>query len=237
MISGTENKAQGRPRPVSRAASRVTLCLLVLLPLFGLAQHKGGSGGGHPQPARPPAAARPAPPHTGGNALPPEEFRSVRPGEFPSMRPGTTTARPGQEHLPEWLSRHQNLSPAQQENLLRREPGFSRLSPEMQQRYMNRLRSLDASPPAVRQRMLARNEMFQRLSPEGRQNVRAAAQAMGQLNPDRQRLMRRAFNDLRQIPPEQRTEILNSARFSHDFSPHERHVLGSLLSVEPYQPR
>jgi hypothetical protein len=49
--------------------------------------------------------------------------------------------------------------------------------------------------------------------------------------------VRRAFNDLRQIPPEQRAAILNSARFSQTFSPDERHVLGSLLSIEPYQPR
>jgi hypothetical protein len=55
--------------------------------------------------------------------------------------------------------------------------------------------------------------------------------------PDRQRMVRRAFNDLRQIPPEQRGQILNSARFAQSFSPEERHVLGSLLSIEPYQPR
>ena len=58
-----------------------------------------------------------------------------------------------------------------------------------------------------------------------------------QMAPDRQRMVGRAFNDLRQIPPEQREEILNSARFSQTFTPDERHVLGSLLSIEPYQPR
>ena len=55
--------------------------------------------------------------------------------------------------------------------------------------------------------------------------------------PDRQGMVGRAFNDLRQIPPEQREEILNSARFSQTFTPEERHVLGSLLSIEPYEPR
>jgi hypothetical protein len=47
----------------------------------------------------------------------------------------------------------------------------------------------------------------------------------------------RAFADLRQIPPDQRSAILNSARFSQEFSPDERRVLGNLLSIEPYEPR
>jgi hypothetical protein len=50
-------------------------------------------------------------------------------------------------------------------------------------------------------------------------------------------MVRQAFVDLRQIPPEQRGQILNSARFSNTFTPDERHVLGSLLSIEPYEPR
>ncbi|MGC2582253.1 MAG: DUF3106 domain-containing protein, partial [Acidobacteriaceae bacterium] len=70
-----------------------------------------------------------------------------------------------------------------------------------------------------------------------RQDVRAATQAVRQMPDDRQRMVDRAFNDLRQIPPEQRQAILNSARFDHTFTPQERHVLGSLLSIEPYEPR
>lgn len=156
----------------------------------------------------------------------------MRPRGNAEMRPN---ARPGQEHLPQWLAQHQNLTPQQQENLLRREPGFNRLSPQQQQRVLNRLRSLDARPPQQRERMLQRQEMFERLSPEQKQDVRGAAQSLAQMPPGRQMLVRRAFNDLRGIPPEQRQEILDSARFSHTFTPQERHVLGSMLSIEPYQ--
>lgn len=163
----------------------------------------------------------------------------ARPGNPAVMQPGTSGfgRRPGQEHLPEWLSQHQNLNPQQQEDLLRREPGFNRLAPDQQQRVLNRLRTLDARPPEQRQRILERNEMFERLSPEQRQDVRAASQAVRQMPQDRQRMVRQAFNDLRQIPPDQRGAILNSARFDHTFTPQERHVLGSLLSIEPYSPR
>jgi hypothetical protein len=67
--------------------------------------------------------------------------------------------------------------------------------------------------------------------------VHASSAALAGMAPDRQRMVGRAFNDLRQIPPEQRGKILNSARFSNTFTPEERHVLGSLLSIEPYEGR
>ena len=79
--------------------------------------------------------------------------------------------------------------------------------------------------------------MFERLSPEQKADVRGSAETMRAMPGDRQAMVRRAFNDLRQIPPDQRVQILNSARFSQTFTPDERHVLGSLLSIEPYEPR
>jgi hypothetical protein len=191
-----------------------------------------------PSPMRPAAPNRNAtvsPNHGGVQAN-----YGARAGSPAVMQPGANGnfgRRPGQQHLPEWLNQHQNLSAQQQENLLRREPGFNRLAPDQQQRVLNRLRSLDARPPEQRQRMAQRNEMFMRLPPEQREGVRAATQAVGQMPEDRRRMVDRAFNDLRQIPPQQRQAILNSARFSNTFSPQERHVLGSLLSIEPYAPR
>ncbi len=238
MISGIGNKTGGGAwRPGRGIASAAVLFLLLGMTPAGYAGI-GGQRGQAVRPAPPPPPQHTAPPQ---QAPPPGVNNNVRPipnaygrGSVGEMRPGVN-GRPGQEHLPEWLAQHQNMSFTEQENLLRREPGFNRLAPEQQQRVLNRLRSLDARPPAERQRMLARNEAFERLSPEGKQDVRGAAQALNQMPGDRQRMVRRAFNDLRRIPPGQREAILNSARFSHTFSPQERHVLGSLLAIEPYQ--
>lgn len=149
---------------------------------------------------------------------------------------GPRSQRPGNEHLPEWFRQHQGMSPAQQEQALRREPGFNRLNPQQQQRVLHRLHMLDSIPPAERRRILARNEAFEHLSPERRQEVRAAAQAFSQMPPFKRRQMGRAFHVLRTLPPDQRTEILNSARFRAEYSPRERNILGSMLSIEPYQP-
>lgn len=204
----------------------------------------GGTPAARPAPAprqqMKPSPMRAAQPNRNAPTAGAQGNYGARPGRPATMQPGTNGnfgRRPGQAHLPEWLNQHQNLSPQQQENLLRREPGFNRLAPDQQQRVLNGLRTLDSRPPEQRQRLMQRNEMFERLSPEQRQDVRGASQAVRQMPDDRQRMVRRAFNDLRQIPPEQRQAILNSARFSNTFSPQERHVLGNLLSIEPYEPR
>lgn len=237
MVSERSNNTRGGAwRPGRGFVSAAALFLLLSLAPAVYSQ-RGQTV--HPAPA--PAPARPAsPPPVNDSVRPiPNSYGQRAPARSPAMevRPGVgSSARPGQEHLPQWLAQHQNMTPAEQENLLRREPGFNRLAPDQQQRVLNRLRTLDARPPAERQRMLARNELFERLSPEGKQQVRAAAQAMKDMPPGRKLLVGRAFNDLRRIPPAQRQAILNSARFSHDFSPQERHVLSSMLSVEPYNP-
>ncbi len=148
---------------------------------------------------------------------------------------GGGQSRPGQEHLPQWWQSHRNLTPRQQEDALRREPGFRNLSPDQQQRLINRLHTFDQRPPQEQQRMMDRNEMFERLSPERQQEVRGAAQALSQMSPDRQAAIRHSFQQLRGMPPAQRQQMLNSS-YGSQFSPQERTVLGNMLSIEPYQP-
>ena len=151
------------------------------------------------------------------------------------VRPGAGEPVRGQ-HLPEWMQRHQSLSPEQKEQALRSEPGFNRLPEMQQQNLINRLHKLDSAPPQVRQRILARNEIFERMAPDQKQEIRGASQALSQMSSDRNMAVRHAFRDLRGLPPEQRQNVLNSARFQAEFSPEERTVLGNLLSIEPYQP-
>jgi hypothetical protein len=154
------------------------------------------------------------------------------------VQPNVRGARPAQQqqHLPEWWNNHRNLTPAQQADALRREPGFRSLPPDQQQRLINRLQALDQKTPEQRQRILERNEAFERLSPERRQEVRGAAQALNQMSPDREQVVRRAFQQLRRMPPAQRDQLLHSSIYGGQFSPPERTVLGNLLSIEPYDP-
>ncbi len=141
-----------------------------------------------------------------------------------------------QPHLGIWLQRHGNLSPAEQEKALQREPGFNRLSPETQQKLVERLRQLNRMPPNQRQRAVDRIEALEHLSPQMRQQVRASFQDFRSLPPDRQRMVRKAFRDLREYPPEQRQAMMNSNQFQAQFTPQERSMLGNILAVEPYEP-
>jgi hypothetical protein len=230
------NRNKRSVRAVWSAVCGLALSLSTL-PVFA------GQHGAHPAPPPPHMSApRPTPQvhqqQPRPQSVPQQQFHP-QPGQGAAPRyNGQPQNRPGQQgHLPEWLNNHQNLTPKQQEDALRREPGFNRLPQDQQQRLVNRLQTLNSKPPQERQRILQRNEMFEHLSPEQKAGVRGASQSFHQMPPDRQGEMRRAFQDLRGIPPEQRLSILNSARFQHQFSPSERTVLGNLLSVEPYQPR
>lgn len=255
MNSGTRTERTGRGWRLGRGLALAAVLAGLLLGAGAQAQRRGGFGGGmrRVQMARPARmgpgraarrnrraengngrqnAGRNARNGNSGNGAGARPNAAMRPGVNPG---GGYGGRPGQEHLPQWLAQHQNMSPQQQEQMLRREPGFNRLTPDQQQRAMNTLHRLDTRTPEQRERTAARNEMFERLSPEQKQDVRGAAQAMAMMPPGRKALMTRAFNDLRRIPPDERQEILNSARFTQTFSPQERHVLGSLLSIEPYE--
>jgi hypothetical protein len=141
-----------------------------------------------------------------------------------------------QPHLGAWLQRHGNLTPEQQEEALRSEPGFSRLNPETQQKLIDRLRQINRMPPQQRQRAVDHIEALEHMTPQMRQQVTASVHEFHTLPEDRQRLVKKAFRDLREYPPEQRQAMMNSGRFQAQFTPQERNILGNILAAEPYQP-
>jgi Protein of unknown function (DUF3106) len=174
--------------------------------------------------------------HRSGAALraPISQARPVPgPGPTPGSSPGPER---NQEHLAQWMERHSNLSPADQQHALENEPGFRDLPATTQQRMRDRLTQLNNMSPEQRRRILDRTEAMERLTPPQRQQVRGAMLQLGGLPQDRRRLVARAFRDLREMPQPQRQAILNSDRFRGQFSDQERSTLSSLLAVEPYLP-
>ena len=141
-----------------------------------------------------------------------------------------------QEHLPQWMDRHRNLTPQEQQKALESEPGFRDLPSETQQRLRDRLTQLNNMPPEQRQRVLEHNEAIANMSMSQRQQFRGAMQQFGSLPQDRRRLVARAFRDLREMPEPQRQAMMNSDRFRGQFSDQERSTLNNLLAVEPYIP-
>lgn len=144
-------------------------------------------------------------------------------------------AHPTGDHLPEWLAKHKDLTPQQQQEALEKEPGFHDLPPATQQRVRERVKRLSEMPPEKRQRILQRNEAMERLTPEQRGEVRDAMKQLAALPPDQRRYVDRTFRGLRELSPAQRQNVLNSERFSH-LTPEQRNVLNSLMKVEPLLP-
>ena len=170
-------------------------------------------------------AAQPAPMHRAGQAA-----------RQPMAGPRQTAPKQNQEHLPQWMDRHSNLSPADQQRALANEPGFRDLPPQTQQAMQNRLTQLNNMPPDQRRRLLEHTEAMEQLTPPQRQQVRGAMQEYRDLPVDRRRMVARAFRDLREMPQPQRQVVLNSPQFRGQFTDQERNTLGSLLAVEPYIP-
>ncbi|MDE3202148.1 MAG: DUF3106 domain-containing protein [Acidobacteriota bacterium] len=163
--------------------------------------------------------------------------QGTRPGyERPgySNYPAPVYAPPG--HLGAWLNDHRGVPIQQQEQMLRRDPSFSRLPKSDQQRLIQQLHQVDQMPEAQRERRLARAEALERLSPQQRAQVNLAARRWATMPPGRQERMREAFRDLRGVPPNQRDTMLNSERYKDNFSPEERGILSDMLRVEPYAP-
>jgi hypothetical protein len=153
-------------------------------------------------------------------------------GNHPTQPPKQNGAK--QEHLGQWMARHSNLPPAEQQKALEKEPGFHDLPPETQQRIRNRLTELNNMSPEQRERVVARTEAMEHLNPQQRQQVRGAMQQLGSLPEDRRRMVARAFKDLRDMPEGQRQSVMNSDRFKGQFSDQERGTISNLLAVEPY---
>jgi Protein of unknown function (DUF3106) len=140
------------------------------------------------------------------------------------------------QHLPQWFQQHQSMPPQAQQRALRKEPGYRRLPPEEQRRISDRLRQLDAMPPAQRQRTLQRVETWERLTPTQRRQVRTAVQQVSRLPYPRQQMLHKKFRDLCRMPPDQRAAEMNSPQFRSEFSDHERGMLSTLMSIQPYTP-
>jgi hypothetical protein len=153
----------------------------------------------------------------------------------PAARPESPAAA-AKEHLPEWMDRHRDLTPQQQQQALESEPGFRQLPADTQHRMLSRLAQLNAMTPQQRQRVLERAEQMEHLNPGQRQQVRGAMAELGRLPPDRRKVVARAFRDLRGMPQNQRQAYLSSEYLHRELSPQERVTLGNLMTVEPLIP-
>ncbi len=138
-------------------------------------------------------------------------------------------------HRGEWLRKHQNQPPQEQERALQNDPGFKQLPPQKQQELMQRLRRFNNLPPEQRQRILERMETFEHLPPPERQRIRSLYGQMRELPDDRRTQVRQAARQLSDMDPGQRESVLNSPQFQQRFSNHERDLIRGLADLQPHR--
>src|SRR5205807_9907173 len=80
--------------------------------------------------------------------------------------------RPPQGHAGDWLRRHKDLPPAEQERALQNDPGFRRLPPAQQQQLRQRLQHFSNLPQQQQQRILNNMERSEHLTQEQKQQAR-----------------------------------------------------------------
>jgi hypothetical protein len=140
----------------------------------------------------------------------------------PGAGPKLTGPKGNQEHLAQWMDRHSNLPPAEQQRALEKEPGFRDLPPQTQQRMRDRLTQLNNMTPEQRRRTLERTEAIEHLTPPQRQQWRGAMEQYQGLPEDRRRMVARAFRDSRDAAATA-SGNLNQDRFRDSFLP-EQHA-------------
>jgi hypothetical protein len=143
---------------------------------------------------------------------------------IPPGRAQNNAPRPG-----EWLSKHLNLSPEQQQKDLNTDPEFKRLNPQQQDLLRQRLNQFNSLPPEQKERRLRNLQRMESLPADKQELLRNSLQQFRQLPDDRRRQVRRAWSSLRQMPPEQQDQVLNSDRFRSSFNDQERSTLKGLL--------
>jgi len=134
-------------------------------------------------------------------------------------------------HRGDWLRKHGNLSPTEQELQLKQDPGFRNLSPDRQNQLLDRLRSFNSQPPEKKAQILDRMETFEHMTPEQQASARNLFQRYHNLPEDQKGKVSQAYRRLRGMPPDARSQLLNSDEFRNNFSDEQRDLLRGMTDL------
>ena len=144
------------------------------------------------------------------------------------------TPRGREQARGQWLLRHQNLPPEQQQKALERDPEFKNLAPERQERLRQELRKFNNMPPQQQQRVIQRMENWDRLTPQQKVRARSIYNQWRELPPDRRSALNREAHNLSAMTPQQREQELNSPAVRNSFNDNERDALRNMVDLGLY---
>jgi len=140
-------------------------------------------------------------------------------------------------HISQWLRKHQDLTPEQQDEALASDPEFQKLPPERQKQLRERLRKFNLLPPEKRNRILGRMDAFEHLTPEQQEQARQIFGQVRQMPEERRRLFRRAMRQLTDVDPEQRLATIDSPEFRSQYSDEERGLMRQVVNLGVLPPK
>jgi len=134
-------------------------------------------------------------------------------------------------HRGDWLRKHGNLSPTEQEQQLKQDPSFRKLPPDRQNQLLDRLRNFNSQPPEKKAQILDRMETFEHMTPQQQQATRNLFDRYRALPEDQRNKVSQAYRRLRGMPPSARNELFNSDEFRNNYTAEQRELLRGMTDL------
>ncbi|MDE3135790.1 MAG: DUF3106 domain-containing protein [Acidobacteriota bacterium] len=142
-------------------------------------------------------------------------------------------ARMERRQMPaKWMSRLQQMTPAEQERFLENNRRFQGLPAWRQEEIRARLKQWNSLTPEQKQTLIRRAQILERMSPEERREIRQVIlPAWQQLPPDRRQVLKEKLLQLRGLNDSEREKRLKDPAFEQGLSPQERNLLKELSKL------
>jgi hypothetical protein len=157
--------------------------------------------------------------------------RAQSKGSFSGRPAPNQGATPAQPRHGDWLRKHGDLPPAEQQKALENDPAFRALAPQDQQRLRQRLQWFNSLSPDRRERVLRRHEIIEKMTPEQRARARDLFQQFRNLPEARQKTMEFYFRNLHNMSPEDRQRVMDSPQFRSQFSDEEQNIMRGMTDL------
>jgi Protein of unknown function (DUF3106) len=134
---------------------------------------------------------------------------------------------------PKWMTKLQQMSPADQERFLENNRRFRNLPAWRQAEIRARLKQWNSLTPEQKQILIRRAQILERMSPAERREVRQVIlPEWRQLAPDRRKVLRQKLRQLQGLNDSEREKRLKDPSFEEGLSPKEQNLLEQLSKLK-----
>ena len=134
---------------------------------------------------------------------------------------------------PKWMTKLQQMPPAEQERFLENNRRFRNLPPWRQAQIRARLKQWNSLTPEQKQTLIRRAQILERMSPTERQEIRQVIlPEWRQLTPDRRQVLKEKLRQLQGLNDSAREKRLKDPSFEQGLSPKEQSLLDRLSKLK-----